>query len=255
MKYTTIVKEFFHMMNQSEILKNLANPNPSLYIGMNAIHRVFEFILLKTNNIENAYYYSQKSYFYYLEYMEQIHKADLLQNLNHMDAILFVYKKTIFDIYDGEIRNTSDTISNIMTLHDETIIVDEKEIKLLLNTMSNFTKTLFYWENDKISFSDRIKICNQYLHRYLQRIDALELTNSYLEVIQQKYEMNYNKYDELLCEMVDKIEKTKKINMINDSEKDEYFLMKFYVEEHVFHEKFHEGTTKDLVKWLFVSPI
>lgn len=252
LKYALIIKEYFDLMNQNETLKNLSNPNPSLYIGMNAIHRVFEYILIKNKNIDHAYYYSQKCYYYYLEYMEQIHKSDLLQNLNHIDAILFVYKKTICDIYDGEQNNSSTTISNIMTLNDEDLSIDEKELRQLFQKISNFTKTLFFWGNNGITFENRVKICDHFLHRYLHRIDSLDLTDSYLEIIQQKIPMDFNKYEDLLLEMLVRIEKTKKMTVLNETDKNEYFLMKFYVEQDVFEEKFHQESTKSLVKWLFV---
>lgn len=252
LKFALIIKEFFDLMNQNETLKNVSNPNNSLFIGMNAIHRVFEYILIKNKNIDHAYYYSQKCYFYYLEYMEQIYKSDLLQNLNHIDAILFVYKKTICDIYDGEHNSSSTTISNIMTLNDEDLTLDEKSLRELFKKISNFTKTLFFWSNNNITFENRIKICDNFLHRYLHRIDSLDLTNSYLDMIQQKISMDYDKYEDLLNEMLHKIERTKKIINLNETDKNEYFLMKFYVENDVFQEKFYEDSTKNLVNWLFV---
>jgi hypothetical protein len=252
LKFALIIKEYFDLMNQNETLKNTNNPNNSLFIGMNAIHRVFEYILIKNKNIDHAYYYSQKCYFYYLEYMEQIHKSDLLQNLNHIDAILFVYKKTIFDIYDGEHNNSSTTISNIMTLNDEDLTLDEKDLRELLKKISTFTKTLFFWNNNNITFENRVKICDTFLHRYLHRIDSLDLTNSYLDMIQQKITMNYSKYEDLLNEIIHKIERTKRVITLNEDDKNEYFLMKFYVENDIFQEKFHEESTKNLVNWLFV---
>jgi hypothetical protein len=52
--------------------------------------------------------------------------------------------------------------------------------------------------------------------------------------------------------MLHKIEKTKKMNVLNENDRNEYFLMKFYVEENVFQEKMDDGNMKNLVKWLFV---
>jgi hypothetical protein len=248
LKYALIIKEYFDLMNQNETLKNIHNPNPSLYIGMNAIHRVFEYILIKNKNIDQAYYYSQKCYYYYLEYMEQIIKSDLLQNLNHIDAVLFVYKKTIFDSEN----NSTTTISNIMTLNTEDFAIDEKDLRQLFQNISNFTKTLFFWSNHDITFENRVKLCDNFLHRYLHRIDSLDLTNSYLEIIQQKISMDFNKYEDLLNEMLERIEKIKKMSVMSECDKNEYFLMKFYVEQDTFQEKFHEDSTKNLVKWLFV---
>jgi hypothetical protein len=71
-------------------------------------------------------------------------------------------------------------------------------------------------------------------------------------MIQQKIFMDYNKYEDLLNEMLQKIERTKKFINLNEHDKNEYFLMKFYVENDVFQEKFHEESTKNLVNWLFV---
>jgi hypothetical protein len=71
-------------------------------------------------------------------------------------------------------------------------------------------------------------------------------------MIQQKITMDYNKYEDLLNEILHKIEKTKKVLVLNEDDKNEYFLMKFYVERDVFQEKFQEESTKNLVNWLFV---
>lgn len=252
LKYALIIKEYFDLMNQSSIIKNLANPNPSLFIGMNAINRVFEFVLIKLNNIDEAYYYSQKCSDYYLEYIEQIHKSDLVQNLNHMDAVMFVYKKTIFDIYDGDYNESSSSIRNIMSLNNENLNNDQKNIHRFFNNITNFTKTLFFWNNNNITFDDRVKICDDFLHRHLHKVYSLELTRSYLEVIQQKIDMNYEKYIDLLKEILNRLETTKKIVTIKEEDRNEYFLRKFYLEQHIFYEKFNEDSTKELVKWLFV---
>jgi hypothetical protein len=248
MKYSSIIKEFFTLMNQPETLKNISNPNPSLYIGLNAIHRVFEYVLLKMNNVENAYHYSQKCYYYYLEYLEQIHKSDLVQNINHIDVVLFVYKKTIYDIHDGDASSTS----NILSLNNENNSLNEPDLRELLNNMSNFTKILFFWDNNNITFDNRIELCENYLQRYLLRIQSLDMVNSYLEIIQQKINLDFKKYNELIYEMLNKIEKTKNLFKFDACEKNEYFLTKFYIEEQIFKEKFYAGNTKELVKWLFV---
>jgi hypothetical protein len=49
-----------------------------------------------------AFYHSQKAFYFYIEFVEQInHDQNAYLKLNSKDAIFFVYKKTIFDIpYD-----------------------------------------------------------------------------------------------------------------------------------------------------------
>ena len=252
-KYVSIIIEYFNLLNQSEIIKNLSNPSNSLFIGMNAVHKVFEFVLIKTKNIDNAYFYSQKSYFIYLEYLEQIHKSDLSQNLNHMDAVLFIYKKTIFDIFDGDNNNNgSSSISNLITLNSDNLAMNERDISELFNTISRFTKTLFFWENPKLSFENRINICKNYLPGYFNRIYSIEMISSYIAIIQEKSDLKYDKYNNLLKEILNRLEKTKKINNLTDLEKNEYFLIKFYVERDTFKEKINSDDTKDLISWLIV---
>jgi hypothetical protein len=253
-KYCDIIIEFFNLIQNSEIMKELNYPIPSLYIGLNTIHRIFEYVLLKTKSIEKAIYYSQKTYYYYLEFIEQIYSSNLSNNLNHMDAVLFVYKKTIFDMYDGETNNVSNTMSNIMTLNDDNIIIDEIEWQIILSKLSKLTNILFNWENTAIDFDKRMNICNLYLNRFLIRIDQMFSTIEYLEIIQKKININYEKYEELLKEILERKERIKRERsetFSTEFDKNEVFLIKFCLEENVFHEKFNNGTMKEFVTWLY----
>ena len=253
-KYCEVLIEFFNLIQKSEIIKEMNYPIPSLYIGLNTIHRIFEYVLLKTKSIEKAIYYSQKTCYYYLEFIEQIYSSNLSQNLNHMDAVLFVYKKTIFDMYDGETTNDSNTMTNIMTLNDDNIIIDEGEWQIIFSKLTRLTNILFYWENTIIGFHERINICEQYLNRYLIRIDQMFSTIEYLEIIQKKYSINYEKYDELLKEILERKERIKRERsetFSTEFDKNENFLIKFCLQESIFHEKFYNGNMKDFVTWLY----
>lgn len=247
-KYAALIKEYFQIMNHSELFKTMTDINPSLYIGINAINRVFEYMIMKTKNIEHAYFHSQKSYYYYLEYLEQIHKSDM--TLNHMDAVLFVYKKTIY--HDNEtVMRTSDTISNIMTLQDEIISIETNELKQIMDTLFHSTSLLLFWENMNITATQRMHITTEYLDRYLVKFDYLELIGTYIELT-QKITMNYQKYVDLLHEIIEKVERTKKNMRAKEIDKTDCFFVKFYMDQDTFYKKFHDETTKDLVKWLFV---
>jgi len=257
-KYTANVIDYFTLMNKTDLINELNNPVSSMYIGINAIHRVFEFILLKTKSIEKANYYSKKTYYYYLEYMEQIYRSNLSQNLNHKDAILFVYKKTIFDFYEvqSEENQSFNTMNNIMTLTDDNITIDDKECQNLFLKISKIINTLFFWENTLFDFNDRVELCNQYLYHFLIHIENMDLTVSYLEFIQQKMHVPFSIYKNLLNEIIEKTDDKKRAHKIlsKDTELNECFLIKFYVEEPVFREKFESGNMKEFVRWLY-API
>ena len=99
--YQMIINEFFTKFLESEIcsyesgsLGEFYNAeeklNYHLYIGITIIHRVFEYIFLKTKNIMTTYYYTDSAYSYYFEYLEQIYKANLLYNFNKNDDIDYI---------------------------------------------------------------------------------------------------------------------------------------------------------------------
>jgi hypothetical protein len=246
--YSNLIVEYFDALKESTVMKELNFPVSSTFIGINAIHRVFEIVLIKTKSIEKTYYYSQRAYYYYLEYIEQIYHANLSQNLNHMDIILFVYKKTIFDMYDGDTRERSETLSNIMTLNNDTLVFDEKEWRSILLKVIQVTNVLFYWENSNITFYERCELANNYLNRALQRIDTIDTTIKYLEIIQEKMNMEYTVYESLIAELLKKLETTRsKIeNYSNES-----VLTKFYLEEPACKDKFETGNMREFVKWLY----
>jgi hypothetical protein len=252
-KYASVMKEYFELMQQSDIIKSLANPNNNLFIGMNVIHRVFEYILIKTKSIENAYFYSQKGCYYYLEYLEQINKSDFANAFSHMDAIMIVYKKTIFDIYDGENNTTStnSTMSNLLSLNSEQIDITQKDLRALFNIIFKFTRTLFFIDNTIITFNQRVDICNNYLFRYLIIVECTEFINSYIELLQEKMHFTYDKYNELLLEIIIRVEKMKKKSILKNFDETDFFFNRIYMENHVFHETLYKEDPKELVKCIF----
>jgi hypothetical protein len=67
--------------------------------GLETITHVFKLMFFYTKNLDMTYYHSQKAFYFYIEFIGQI--TDDHQNflqLSSRDAIMFVYKKTIFDI-------------------------------------------------------------------------------------------------------------------------------------------------------------
>ena len=67
--------------------------------GIESISHIFTFILLYTKNLELTVYHTKKSYLYYNEFINQINdENNSFLKLNSKDAILFIYKKSIFEI-------------------------------------------------------------------------------------------------------------------------------------------------------------
>lgn len=148
-KYMDLICEYLKHCKQSIFIQN-----PEYYIfvvkrGINTISNVFKFLLIYTKNLEMVYYNCQKSYIYYVEFIGQIgdDNHSFLQ-LNSKDAMLFVYKKTIFEINNDIRKNTiidsisKKKINNIdkaMNIYNNILysLINRNNIDNLINTVDN----------------------------------------------------------------------------------------------------------------------
>lgn len=253
-KYCLIINEFIDQIKSSEIILKSPQSVLSLSVGLNSIHRVFEYTLLKTKQIDTAYYTAQQSYYYFLEYIEQIHNSQLMNNLNHKDAVMFVYKKAIFDVHDGNITDKSTPLTNIMSL-SSTINISDKEWRTLFIRISKFTNAILCWRNYLYDFSFRIDICKRFLQNYLLNIERLDFTTYYLDYMHQNIPIDKEKYIEILDEMLLKSGKTKRIRSgsITEQEKNDVIFNKLSIENNIFQKKFNTLSTSDFVEWLFTE--
>lgn len=252
-EYYLTIKELFVQIDKSDVIKNSTTLNNILSIGVNSIHRVFEYVLLQKKNLEQASYHAKQACYYLLEYIEQIKRSNLTHNLNNADAVLFVYKKTIFNIHDGEEPTTSNMMTNILTLSDDSLDINNKEWRTMYSRILNVVNVLFYWNNADFTFQERQNICDDLLIRYLHSIDKLDFATIYLEHIQQNFEPKYLIYHNILTIMITKTEKMRRIRSgsVTEQEKNEQLLNKFSFNRDIFNEKYNSGNIEDLVKWLY----
>ena len=102
-----ITVEYIKLINDD----GFCNHKNKYYIsikGLETILHIFNNIILYTKNPTIAEYHSIRSIYLYKEYISQIiDESNSFLNLNTRDAILFIYKKTIFDI-----KNNTEKITN-----------------------------------------------------------------------------------------------------------------------------------------------
>jgi hypothetical protein len=252
--YYLTIKEYFDKIQESDVISKSQYSVTSLSVGLNAIHRVFEYMILKTKNIDKAYYQSQQTYFFFLEYIEQIVNSGLTNKLNHLDAVMFVYKKSIFEFHDG-INDNSHTLSNIMTLTNESVNINDKEWKKLFMRISKFLNVLFNWNNNKFDFNFRIQLSKLFLQEYLLNIERLDFITFYLEYIQENFVTYPEKYIDLLKNMLIKNDKTKRIRSgsITEQEKNDVVIEKVTTSSNMFKDYYENKTMKEFVRWLYKS--
>ena len=138
--------------------------------GLDTITHVFITILYHTNNHEIVYYYTQKSIYLYIEFINQISELDKhFLKLTSRDAVIYVYKKTIFELgikkgYIGS-KYILDTITN--------------NINIIKTVFRKFTNQIC---NDK-GCND--KLCNDNNTKlFISTVNSIQLPHKDIEPIQ-----------------------------------------------------------------------
>jgi len=137
-KYLDIIHEYI-MFAISNI--HIQKHNYFKYIinkGLETIQYVFLMLLLYTKNLELVHYHCSKAFYYYVEFIGQVGDDNhVFLRLTSKDAILFVYKKTIFEINDSFKRTFQNPDNEEKTKFDT------------INSMIELTNSLLYSSFDK----------------------------------------------------------------------------------------------------------
>ena len=127
-KYSELIIEYFKFIMENIKVKNSLLSKFIIMRGLDTITNVFLHILYFTKNIDLTYFHSQKSYYFYVEFVGQISDDEkTFLQLTSRDATTYVYKKTVFDISNElkvlnenksiEFREKMDTIKSYINLY------------------------------------------------------------------------------------------------------------------------------------------
>jgi hypothetical protein len=238
-KYLKIVSEYMILLSENIYITNLVYFKFILIRGLETINNIFRLILLYTKNINLANYHSQKAFYMYIEFIEQISDVqNSFLQLSSRDAVLFVYKKTIFEI-NHEFRKKikeENIKEQIFEKLDKYLIV----IKNIL---------CFYLQNAECSYENKnmfittccnsLKTYNKIIstrHNTLEIIECITLlldkVNVTSDLIQYKNILVLSEWLECVINKIiknilsDSYENTiKKINKIKQTEELEYILV------------------------------
>jgi hypothetical protein len=109
-KYIESVLGYFAQIENLDFLKTLENRDFLIETGFRTLTHVFQYNFIITADIDTAYYSSRKSYLYYLEYLDQMHKLTECRDFRHADAVAFVYSKSVIS-YTNNITCTYTSIT------------------------------------------------------------------------------------------------------------------------------------------------
>ena len=119
-KYSILLFEYMLLFFEKiKIMKN--NHAHFCYIferGINTVTSVFIGLIEYTKNVDLAFNLGKKAFYFYIEFIEQISDVqNSFLQLTSRDAIMFVYKRTIFDVNKEMVKpSASDNPTTIKLL-------------------------------------------------------------------------------------------------------------------------------------------
>ena len=178
-KYTSLIMEYIELVSEKINIKKIHYYKYIFIRGLDTITTVFKLLLYLTKNIELTYYHSQKAFYFYVEFIEQISddQNSFLQ-LSSREACMFVYKKTIFEINNdfrkNMLENTEEEV-HFKSIIDNYLYIYKHIVNYCINN-SNFTY------NDKISHSN---LCCDEINKYscLLNANCLYFSKNNIETI------------------------------------------------------------------------
>jgi hypothetical protein len=168
--------EYMRFISEKITMKNKIYYTFIFERGVKTLLHIFSLIFYYTKNLEISIYHMKKAYYFYIEFIEQISDNNItFLQLSSRDAILFVYKKTIFEL-------NNDYIKNIKELSK-----DEKNILITIDSYLTIYKTIIIF---LINHNDFI---------YEKKIDYINECCDYIEYISVTLNKNKIKKNEIEC--------------------------------------------------------
>jgi len=97
--YIKITNDYIRDFNEKIIYQNGSKHAFVIAKGLETIRHVYTQFLLYSNNLEFTVEVTEKAYQYFIEFIDQIgEETNAIFNLSSLDATLFAYKKTIYEI-------------------------------------------------------------------------------------------------------------------------------------------------------------
>jgi len=158
-KYRLLVVDYIKFIVENLVIKNEPYYKYIIIRGLETIHHVFTNVLYHSKNIDMAYYHGQKAYFFFVEFITQIsNDSHSFLHLTTKDAILFVYKKTIYDLQLSFSKGTCDNNDREKLDHIEKVGL---LIKQVLQYSVNLQTISHYYLDILILFWKQVKILMQ----------------------------------------------------------------------------------------------
>jgi hypothetical protein len=176
-KFVSVIIEYMRFISEKITMKNKPHYKFIFERGIETLLHIFSVIFYYTKNLELTFYHSQKAYYFYIEFIEQISDDNVtFLQLSSRDAIMFVYKKTIFDInneYRKTIKEPSIDEKNILTTVDLYTCIYKTMVQFIINHAD------FKYDNKIIYINE----CCDYIQAISEILNKNKIKMCFLECI------------------------------------------------------------------------
>lgn len=217
-KFVSIITEYMKFISEKITMKNKHYYNFIFERGVNMIIHVFTITLYYTKNLDLAFYHSQKAYYLYIEFIEQISDDNItFLQLSSKDAVTFVYKKTIYEINNDHRRNMTELTN------DEKQLLEQLDIYIA--TYKNIIHFCIFHHDFKIdnkteyilSCSNKILLVNNEFIVNKIKKNYLECIYLFINLLANK-QMNTHSFFQIINEFIKQIQTQSKKKMMSDKQ-------------------------------------
>jgi hypothetical protein len=223
-KFVEVIIEYMMFISEKIMMKNKPYYRFIFERGIETIIHVFSVIFYYTKNLELTFYHTQKAYYFYIEFIEQISNDNVtFLQLSSRDAILFVYKKTIFDLnneYRKGIQEPTSEEKNILAIVDTYTHIYKSIVLFIIN----HTDFKYENKNEYINTScNAIVFISETLNKNKIKSNHIECVYLFITLLDDK-KIDMLDFFRLLDEFIKKVISKKKFdekiikNKIYDSE-------------------------------------
>ena len=206
-KFIEVILEYTRFISEKVAKKNKKYNKFIFERGLKTLIHVFSIIFYYTKNLELSFYHTQKSYYFYIEFIEQISDDNItFLQLSSKDAILFVYKKTIFELNNECKKNIKE------------LSLEEQNILGTFNLYINMYKGMVLYimnhnyKNENINTScNLIKNISETLNKNKMNNDQIDCLNEFTTLLYNT-KIEIVDFFNLLDEFIKKINLKKKID-------------------------------------------
>jgi hypothetical protein len=205
-RYSELIIQYFKFITEN---KNVKTKNINLFgfiftRGLETITNVFCYLLYYTKNIDITYFHSQKSFYFYVEFIGQISDEDnIFLQLSSRDASIYVYKKTIFEI-NLETKETLNKLSCEDKLNDKL-----NKISLYINLYKTFLYKIIQNNDFNSKYIDILQTIYSKLNTYNKTNNCEIIINKLDNLVDNMFHKinNVNIFFEIFLKLINKINK------------------------------------------------